>query len=253
MRNDSLICHRRFDDPMAIPYRTHAHDKWEFLLITQGNARCMIEGSQYAIEENTVIVLKPTQVHRICASGNCPYEYYSLMCNEAVLTEEMLSWMSNHVGIISLKQDHAVCEVLWEINRRSKDTQNIRIPESGYHLIEEMQALLLRAAIGSEPLALTKEDAIVNEAIHYIKDNIHSIVGLDEICEAVGVSRGSLYSRFIRNMLISPMKYVRAKRMSLTQLHICNEQGNMELLRKYGFKNQDSFDREYAYFYRSIP
>lgn len=41
-----------FHEPITMPYRTHAYNKWEFLFVTKGSVVCMIGGKRYAVQKN---------------------------------------------------------------------------------------------------------------------------------------------------------------------------------------------------------
>lgn len=49
---------------------------------------------------------------------------------------------------------------------------------------------------------LLSEDPIVDATVSFIRDNGNDIARLGQICDAVGVTKERLYSRFIQNMLI---------------------------------------------------
>ena len=229
---DILICHRSFPEPVAIPFRAHAHHLWEFLFIAKGKVVCMIEGKKYLISENTVVVLKPAQVHRIYASGNSLYEYYSLIYNETLISDSFAAWMESNPGIFALEENSVIHKAFWELNRLAQDAYNGLTGEYGLRLVAEVQALLLQTAITAQPPIVAKEDAVLDKAICYIEENICSISCLDEICRTVGVSREGLYQRFIHNMMISPMKYVRAKKKALAQMQAQNEKNTNENILK---------------------
>lgn len=253
MNNDFLICHRFFEDPLAIPFKTHAHDKWEFLFVVKGNPICMIEGKRYAIKERTLLVFKPAQIHRVQAAGNQPYEYFSLMCEESILSLQRTQKLSNGLGVFVFENAQSIYQKFLEINSQSENICLDVSCKTRLLMVEElMQSIAEEEQQNNAPILLA-QDAIVNAAVSFIGDNVHAITRLDQICDAVGVTKERLYSRFIQNMLISPMKYVRAKRTALAKAESSKAENRVAVLKKYGFKNEASFDEEYTSFYRSVP
>lgn len=253
MKNELLICHRFFEDPLTIPYRAHAHGKWEFLFVTKGSGLCMIEGKRYAIKEKTLMVFRPAQVHRVQASGNQPYEYFSFMCEESLLSFQSIQKFSDGVGILTFNNPERIQRIFSRINAQCQNTCLDFALNTKLLMVEELMKSIAEEEQQNNTPILLAQDAIVNAAVSFIGDNAHAITRLDQICDAVGVTKERLYSRFIHNMMISPMKYVRAKRTALAKAASSNTQTRADILKKYGFKNEESFNEEYASFYRSVP
>lgn len=252
MKNDLLVCHHFFEDPLKIPFKTHAHDKWEFLFIVKGNPICMIEGRRYAVQEGTLLVFKPAQIHRVHASGGHPYEYFSLMCDEAILSLQSIRRFSVSAGILTFKKPKRIHRMFSEINAQC---QNISLDSSARVKLLTIEALMksVEEELKNDSPVLLSEDAVVVAAVSFIESNLHRITRLNQICDAVGVRKERLYDRFIHNMLISPMKYVRAKRTALAKADSSTVENRVAVLKKYGFKNEKLFDEEYMSFYRSVP
>ena len=244
--NEILISHRCFADPLTIPFKTHAHDKWELLWIVRGNPICMVEGKRYAVEEKTLLVFKPAQVHRVYTSQNQAYEYISLMCEETALPSALAEYISGGVGIFQFKNADTIYKLFLELHQQTENMGRA-------HGMKKMLDQVFENLQVDEKPTLLSEDKIVKAAMSYIEDNIHDIVRVKTICDAVGVTKETLYSHFIRTMLISPMKYVWAKKAAIAKIEISNQEHSLEILDKYGFKNKTAFLDEYASFYKSIP
>lgn len=238
---------------MTVPYKTHAHELWEFLFIMKGKPICLLEGKRYSIQENTVLVFKPAQIHRVYVSGDHPYEYHSLMCETLLLSDEMLDRISAHGGIIKLKDGAGVSRVLSKIHRQNERTDHAALVKNKLLWMEELTQAISEDAEGEASPVLLGEDPVVMTAVRYIEENVQSITGVNEICDVVGVTKENLYHRFIQSMLISPIKYVRAKRAALANGVPNSEKNRAELLKQYGFANEAELTQEYEDFYRSVP
>lgn len=250
MNNDVLICHRFIKEPATYKFVTHAHDKWEFIFVIKGNPTCMTEGKRYFIKEKTLIVFKPAQIHRVQELVAHPYEYYFLMCDESLLSPRAIEKLSSSNGIFMFKDSEEIHRKLAELERQNEG--NIASMREKLFLIEALLNDMLENIGENTELVLWSEDSLISTAISYIEANIQNVVRVDQICKAVGVKKERLYSRFIQSMLISPMKYVRAKRAALAELEFSNEQSRNEILKRYGFKDEENFAQEYNAFCRSV-
>ena len=251
MNNDVLICHRFIKEPATYKFVTHAHDKWEFIFVIKGNPTCMTEGKRYFIKEKTLMVFKPAQIHRVQEFVARPYEYYSLMCDESLLSPQAIEKLSSSNGIFTFKDSEEIQKKLAELERQNEG--QIAPVREKLFLIEELLSDVFENMEENIELVLWSEDSLIRTAISYIDANVQDVARVDQICKAVGIKKERLYSRFIQSMLISPMKYVRTKRAALAKLEFSNEQSRNEILKQYGFKDEASFAEEYNAFCRSVP
>ena len=253
MKNNLLVCHHFFEDPLKIPFKTHAHDKWEFLFIAKGNPTCMVEGKRYTISENTLIIFKSGQIHRVQTTQAQPYEYISIMCDESLLSSSIVDRINKSAIILRFINSNVTYRRLCKFCEQNQCAIDTLSPAVKSRRICELLDIVLDGLNkGYHPL-LVSEDPIVRNAISYIEDNLHSISRLDQICDALGVTKEKLYCHFTQNMLISPMKYVRAKRAALVKAVSLDTDNRVDILKKYGFKNEELFDEAYTSFYRSVP
>ncbi len=176
----------------------------------------MIEGKRYAVDDNTLLVFKPAQIHHVQASGSQPYEYFSIMCGDG-LHSVIIETIANSAGFFTFKNADAVYQRFLEFNRQNGNMeQSLSATDRMTVMNDFLESVLDDAKKNTHPTILS-EDPIISTAVSYIEDNVYGIARLDQICDAVGVSKEKLYGLFIRNMLISPMKYVRAKKVALAK------------------------------------
>ena len=206
----------------------------------------MVEGKRYAIEEKTLLVFKPAQVHRVYTSKLCPYEYISLMCEETVLPSVFAENIAGDVGVFQFKNADIIYRRFLELHQQMETMERSSV-------MKQMLSQVFEDLREDFKPTLLSEDKIVRAAVSYIEDNVHDIVRVKTICNAVGVAKETLYSHFIQTMLISPMKYVWAKKAAIAKIEISNQENGLEILEKYGFKNKTDFLDEYASFYKSVP
>lgn len=252
MKNDILICNRLIKEPTLSKFITHAHDKWEFIFVTKGNPICMTEGRRYSINEKTLMVFKPAQIHRVQEFGVQPYEYFSLMCDEFVLSPQVIDIFSNSTGFFTFNNPEAIYQKFLEISRQNENADQPSSIKTRRSLVEELLHSVLEDMNVMAVPVLYSEDPVVSAAISYIDANVQEVTRVAQICDVLGITKQKLYSRFIQSMLISPMKYVRAKRVALAKA-AASEKKQAELLNRYGFADKVGFDQEYEYYYKSIP
>ena len=183
----------------------------------------MIEGKRYPVCENSLVVIKPAQIHRLYLPGDRPLAYYSLLCDVSVMFPELADKLEERTGAFKLESNSPVFDILTMLglkNRRVVSTKS-----SGFRFIQikELLSIILQATLCCSQLLPEEVTPTIQSTIRYIEENIQTHMSLDDICKAVGVTKDKLYNLFISSMLVSPTKYIQLKRVAYFQ-HI-GEQG----------------------------
>ena len=86
------------------PYlETHCHDYWEFTIIVKGKALHKINGLERLIGENTLLVIRPDDVHSLNKVDNQEIAYLNIPTNSEAL-KTVLSVLSNELYNFLLKE-----------------------------------------------------------------------------------------------------------------------------------------------------
>jgi AraC family ethanolamine operon transcriptional activator len=114
----------------------------------------------------------------------------------------------------------------------------------------------LEPAAGSEK-AVPSSIRIVREVERYLDDNRDRPVHVSEICENIKVRRRTLYRAFDEAVGISPIEFLRAKRLSMVHLRLrqaCPEKtGVVEIATELGFLELGRFAQQYRALFGEYP
>ena len=90
-----------------------------------------------------------------------------------------------------------------------------------------------------------RQDSTVGAVIRYIDENLTSIRSMDEICHALYISPSHLCKAFQEVLNISPMKYLRLRRLHHAHDLLRSGERPTTLYTECGFRDYSSFYRAY--------
>jgi len=64
----------RQEHPHNEDYHLHAHENYELLYFIEGRGRYLVEGHEYPIGKDCVMIMRPGEVHRLLIDETVPYE-----------------------------------------------------------------------------------------------------------------------------------------------------------------------------------
>lgn len=256
--NNSVISceHTVTDVPKNESFRMHAHDQYEIYYFLSGNAKYLVEGTEYDLKRHDLLVMKPSETHRlIVIDESVPYERAVLNFSPSVLSGvdgagELLSQFAN--------------KPLGKFNRyRSENFRN------GFYktCIENMYAN--QTKVGTElniisnliPLLLELKFAYygddgeyaTDEMIEYVNAHLFDDISLSGISEELYMSMTKINRNFKRLTGTTLWNYVKIKRLIAAREEIRLGKNANDVARKCGYNDYSAFYRAYVGHFGSSP
>lgn len=82
----SLDFHHTIDrHPNDADFTMHVHERFEIFFFIAGEANYLVEGSKYPLDPGSLLVMRPTETHKIKILADKPYDRYSLHFSSSLL------------------------------------------------------------------------------------------------------------------------------------------------------------------------
>ena len=81
---------------------------------------------------------------------------------------------------------------------------------------------------------------------NYIHAHLLSITDIDEICNALGISKSYLHRIFVQELGTTPKRYISQHRLNLAQWEISTGIKATSIYDKYGFSDYSAFYRAFS-------
>lgn len=234
-------------------FSLHTHPCFEIFFMMKGNGVFVVEGHEYSLQPNCLILLRPGEMHRAKIESGCDYERCFLHFSDDTVrafdpdgellfpfTERLIGernfYSSADIDGGFVKGLLARCEK--ELSR-----------EGGCDLSHHLFLLLneIRGAFYSEDKdgSQTSADSLIYEIIRYINENICSEQSVGAIEKMFYISRPILNKRFKRATGTTVWDYIITKRVVLADQMMSSGESATQAAYACGYNDYSSFYRAY--------
>lgn len=223
--------------------------------ISKGYGTFKINDEVYNLKQGDIFILLKGMNVEYIASMDEPWEYYWIGFSGSKANECL-----NRTAIIesyaaSCKEDSKIPYMILNMCEISK-TYNPSCSDD-ILLLKELYSLLY-ALIEEFPRPFEYKDkelhAYIQEAINFINSNYMNSITVNEIANHVNLSRSYLYKMFIKNLKISPQKYLINLRMYKATLLLKNTKIPIgEVASKVGYSDSLLFSKTFSRYFSMSP
>lgn len=244
---------------------THHHDFYELYCFVGGEVNYVVEGRSYSLEPGDILLISPSELHKMSATTFLKYERYVLWMSESFL--KRLSSSSS--------------DLLLPFNRAAKSGENLfRLPkaekERALTLLKECYSLSSRnGGYGNDILADGKiaellimletensvgertksgDDDVKNKLLLYINEHLTDPeLSVEQIANSVFLSKSRIMHVFKDSVDCPVHKYIIKKRLVLAKEYLAKNEQVIDVYEKCGFSDYNSFFRSFKKEYGITP
>ncbi len=249
---ETLTFARKIDEkPHPAEFELHIHDEYELYLFVSGDAEYIVEGNVYPLIQNSILLMRPGELHRVHIRSGERYERFVV-----TFTEELVQKIDPTLSLLRPFNDRLLgkknlypahrfrgilpIELMWALAGSDFEDPNTEV-RATCHLLMILSCLL--------DTYLAKEVSDSSSPIEHIIEYINNHLG--EPLSAAGLSAHFYLSESQLNRIfktatnLSIGRYINAKRMHLAKKLLSEGEaaGNVSYL--CGFKEYSSFYRAY--------
>lgn len=263
---DDLVFYHHTITPNPRPddFSMHAHDMCEILYLLSGVGRYIVEGSEYTIEPGGMMLMRPSETHKVQMQPDCVYERIAVHFSKKIIEqadpkgELLLPFEKRPLGQWNYYQRSSfksgfVLECLNAMKTDSGDEYSRRLSITS-HLFPVL--IEVRAAFGARQGE--KEESqyhdISRELVDYINYNLMSAeLSLDSLSRYFLISKPHLNRIFKKATGSTIWNYVLIKRMMAARQMIMSGKPAFEVCQACGFKDYSAFYRLYKKKFNLTP
>lgn len=227
-------------------FSAHSHAVFEILLILQGEAFYTVSGKEYPLHKNDLIITRTSEMHRIYSVPGTTYERYNVLFDEKKLPFDILEKLPEGTDVIHLRHAGTILSLFEKMRKctmeSDEDLQKLMLGG----LVQELVAnVLLAVQQEHKKISRTPENNPAYEAVRYIENHFETVKDIEEIANALFITKSHLHHLFMKHMGISPKKYIVSRRLSVAEKEIYEGAKPTEIYEKYGFSDYSAFYRAY--------
>ena len=256
-RNNALrFSHKISEKPTSVKVDTHIY--WELILIKKGRGIYTVNGKEYSIAENYLIITRPMDPHAIALESDEPYERYNFAFERSRVYDELLDVLPADVDVIDCSTNELMrslfrkvlfyleqydVEILDALNIETLLTQTI------YEILCNL-LILHRKEDTNKPVTRNR---MVIRAVQYIGDNIMQPLSANGLADYLSVSRRYLEKLFSVHLHTTPKQYIIARKLIMARQDLRDGSTAVEVCEKYAFPDYSGFYRQYVKYFGHKP
>lgn len=252
--NGLVYNHTKSDIPKEKEFTSHTHNKYEILYFMSGEVDCVIGNMRRTLSPGEMVLIPSLYVHHIEITGNKPYERIVLNFDRSSANGELLKKVFSTPKIIDTKSFPYIAGVF----DRFKNYSNIFADDERqilfYSILTEL-IYLTHNALNTESGAVTFDGYIpaARKAIKYINRNLFEITDIEAICKNLFISKAYLHKVFLNSLGMSPMKYIKSKRLIAAREMIRLGEKPISVAQKVCYNDYTTFFRAYKSYFGYSP
>lgn len=236
--------------PKDMHFTPHTHDNHELLMVMRGRVTYSVEGRFYRLKRGDIVLSAPYVIHSISPESNDIYERYNVLFDEKNLPQQVRDMLPRGVDVFRLDDYERIHEIFQKIDYYSKHFSDEALTGITESLITE---IFYNLAILDAKERNGSVNDIVNTAVAYINENLEKIKNIDDICEALYITKSHLHHIFVKNLQMSPKKYINSKRMMKARKLIRRGARPTEIFTLCGYDDYATFFRNYKKYFGHAP
>lgn len=229
-----------------------SHDYYELTYIDHGKLHTTIDGKEYILNKYDLVIYYPGQFHTQSTDADNTCSYLTITFD---MNNELENQLINRV--FHTRKD--IYQVLSKF-MKVMQTQQYLNEELAMLYLKEVLILLYQFDIRSEepissnPMQEHYENALLNEILVYIHNNMYTSFTVEDLCQKFSISRSSLQILFRTNINITPKQYISNVKLNQAKILIQEHKRTIsEISDILGFTSIHYFSRKFKMQYGLSP
>lgn len=244
---------------------THHHDFYELYCFVGGDVNYVIEGRSYALKSGDILLISPSELHKMSTRSVMKYERYVLWMSEGFLTRlstsesnllrpfEKAAKRGRNLIRLSKKDKEKALSLLRECFESSQKEYSY-----GNDILAQSKVAELLILLENEELPEQKEknedDVIKEKLLIYINEHLtDQELSIDLIAQSVFLSKSRIMHIFKESVDCPIHQYIIKKRLVLAKEYLAKNEHVIDVYEKCGFSDYNSFFRSFKKEYGITP
>ena len=250
IKNDDISFNHTVNENIgADSFSAHLHDRCEIIYLVKGEMTYTAEGRSYELKNGDIVISKPYILHNIYPKKETTYERYDVIIDHKRLSGELWQKIKSGRDVYKCAGNELIYEMFAKMDYyygRFSDEDYTRLINNVTEEILYNLSLMKGEEGGSV-------NPIIGKALDYIRENLTEIESVEEICDALYITKGHLHHLFVEHIKMTPMKYVTSKRLMLARRMIRRGGRPTEVFTDCGFNDYATFFRNYKSYFGYSP
>ena len=232
----------------------HAHEVFEVYLFLNGEGTYIVEGSEYQLKPETVLIMRAAEMHKPNIIAGIPYERATIHFNPEFLTKLdpehrlLRPFVERTLGRDNLYdrtklRSNLLYDCFYNMFHASGDfyEETVRLSNMFYCILGEIEDAWsrLKSSGGRE------EGSLIAQITHYIEAHLGEELSLSHLQSRFYISKSQLTRLFKEATGLAVWEYISVKRLTLARSRLREGMRAGDVAASCGFGDYSSFYRSY--------
>ena len=248
--NGLVYNHTKSDIPNEKEFSAHTHNKYEILYFMSGDVDCVIGNVRRTLKPGEMVLIPSLYVHYIDIIGTSPYERIVLNFDRSGADEKTINNIFSSPKIIDARKSPMLSGIFERLMNYSSIFADSERQILFYNILTELLYLIYHE-LQSETTSTSfdKFGKALQKSINYINDHLFEITDIEALCQELFISRAYIHKIFNNTLGMSPMKYIKTKRLISARELIRLGEKPSNVAAKVGFNDYTTFFRSYRRYF----
>ena len=234
-------------------FPSHSHDVCELLFLLKGDMLYMVEGKVYHVPRHSLVISRASALHSIKSNAPTEYERFNILFDEKKIGSYFFEKIPQDIDVVNFYGDELVCNLFRKFDYYSEHFKQDALKKLLMNLTEEILCNVLLSSRDAVQSSIDSSNPIVNQALHYINENITQPLTIDSICQELYITKSHLHHLFMNHLEVTPKKYILSRKLQLARRELRNGSKPTDVCVYYGFCDYSTFYRHYVQYFGHTP
>ncbi len=249
--------------PKPEDFYMHAHERFELFHFISGDAKYLVEGTEYTLNPHDTLLLRPFEVHRlVLMNEHVPYErivvHFSaeaLGIDEASAGVLLRPFYGRELGRGNRYEATDFTGEGWPFHGDFKQVVERLGDDAAVFIASKVRSFLAETLLpfAERDRNETQFSAKISDVLEYINAHMYDDLSVAQICEACFLSRAQLNRLFKYATGTSVWQYITTKRLLQAKTLIRSGERPTDVYERCGFSEYSSFYRAYKAKFGNSP
>lgn len=242
-----IVSHSLDDASTPGSFWRHCHDGYELLYVMQGEGRYVIEGEEYVLCPNSLLLIPPHVFHYVKVDFSKPYERCVINFTEDVFPTEVRDCLD---GMFAETEQYGrfyrgenLPDTVGQSLVSLQETARMRESAARCYTVSLLSSLLLRLWVNVPMLYSQAPVSLGARVVRYLNVHLTEDISLDALAKSFYVSKFHLCRAFKEHNGVSVLQYITEKRVMYARRLMERGETAVTAAAKAGFGDYSSFYR----------
>ena len=251
-RDAELYSHHTIDQrPVPEEFSMHVHERMEIFYFISGKGSYLVEGTQYPLQPNDILIMRAAETHRLSISPDEPYERIAIHFTPALLSSMdpelrlLRPFLDRPLG--QLNHYPAAQDRSGRLRAAFAGFSFDHVPNVRLNLLARLLLFLTNLNGIYDPAGLhpAAESGLQSQLVAYVNEHLFDPISLQTVADQFYRSRSQISRLFLQATGSPFWEYVSIKRLLAAQAMIQQGEAAGVACAACGFSDYSSFFRAY--------